>query len=166
MITWTNEKRKLSELIAWERNPRQIKKAQADRLVQSLEEFGQVETIAIDPENTIIDGHQREKVWKAADQFGGDYEVDVRIASRKLTEQERKKLIVFLHKGAAGEFDFEGLANLYDVQELTDWGFSENELKISFATPPDFQEFDESVVNDIQMCKCEKCGHEHTAKKD
>lgn len=41
-ITWTNERRKLSDLIPWERNPRTIKNAQAERLVDSVETFGQV----------------------------------------------------------------------------------------------------------------------------
>lgn len=45
-ITWTNERRKLSDLIPWERNPRQIQDAQAERLADSVETFGQVETLA------------------------------------------------------------------------------------------------------------------------
>ena len=57
-ITWTNEKRKLSELIPWPRNPRQIKKDQVVRLQESLEEFGQPEMIAIGPGNEIYNGHQ------------------------------------------------------------------------------------------------------------
>ena len=42
-ITWTNERRKLRDLIDWERNPRGISKAEAARLERSLDEFGQVE---------------------------------------------------------------------------------------------------------------------------
>ena len=44
-ITWSNQRRKLSELIPWERNPRQITDKQAERLVDSFEQFGQVEII-------------------------------------------------------------------------------------------------------------------------
>ncbi len=40
-ITWSNEKRKLSELVPWERNPRQITDKQAKRLEESFEQFGQ-----------------------------------------------------------------------------------------------------------------------------
>lgn len=36
-ITWTNETRKLSELKPWGRNPRQIDKASAERLADSLQ---------------------------------------------------------------------------------------------------------------------------------
>jgi len=42
-ITWTNEKRKLRELKPWARNPRVIKNKQAERLVESVQDFGQVE---------------------------------------------------------------------------------------------------------------------------
>ena len=45
-ITWTNERRKLADLIPWEHNPRTIKQKQAERLVDSVETFGQVETLA------------------------------------------------------------------------------------------------------------------------
>jgi hypothetical protein len=34
-----------------------------------------------------------------AGQYGMDYEVDVRVASRELTERERQQLTVYLHKG-------------------------------------------------------------------
>ena len=62
-LTWTNEKRKLSELIPWSRNPRQIKKDQVKRLQESLTEFGQPEMIVISPENEVYNGLQRLKSW-------------------------------------------------------------------------------------------------------
>ena len=100
-IVWTEEQRKLRDLQPWERSPRQITREQADRLVESFDEFGQVETMAIGPDNQIYNGHQRLSVLRQ--KYGDDYEVDVRVASRPLTEKEREKLTVFLHKGAAGE---------------------------------------------------------------
>ncbi len=127
-LTWINERRKLGILIPWEHNPRQIMKNQAKRLVESLEEFGQIQTIAITPDNMIIDGHQREKVWAAAEQYGADYEVDVRVASRILTEKERQKLTVFLHQGTIGEWNWDALANNFEFDNLIDWGFDEKQL--------------------------------------
>ena len=91
-ITWTTEKRKLSELVPWPRNPRQIKGEQAVRLAKSLDEFSQVETFAIGPGNELYNGHQRLSVW--AEEYGPDLEVDVRVSSRALTEKEREKLTV------------------------------------------------------------------------
>jgi len=137
-IYWTNERRRLGELVPWPINPRQIKKAEAERLNQSLDEFSQVETIAIGPENQVYNGHQRLNVWMQ--EHGPDFEVDVRVASRHLGEDERKKLTVFLHKGAAGEWDFDLLANNFEVDDLLDWGFDEKELDLDlWATdePPE-----------------------------
>lgn len=137
-ITWTNEKRRLGELIPWERNPRQINREQAERLAESFDEFGQVEPIAVSPTNDIYNGHQRLKVLMA--KHGADFEVEVRVSSRALTEKEREKLTIYLHKGAAGEWDFDALANEFDLDELLDWGFSEHELGIH--PDIDFDEFD------------------------
>lgn len=125
-ITWTNESRRLNDLIAWPRNPRQIKTDQAKRLVESFDTFGQVETIAIGPGNEVYNGHQRLNVL--ASKYGKDYEVEVRVASRALTEKEREKLTVFLHKGAAGEWNFDTLANEFEFAELLNWGFESWEL--------------------------------------
>ena len=125
-ISWTNETRKLSELKPWPRNPRQIKTDQAKRLVESFEQFGQVETIAVGPDGEVYNGHQRLNVLMA--KYGSDYEIECRVASRPLTEKEREKLTVFLHKGAAGEWDWDILANEFEFDELVEWGFSEKEL--------------------------------------
>jgi len=132
-ITWTNEKRKLSELIPWEINPATIRKDEAKRLEESLDEFGQVQTIAISPTNEILDGHQRQVVWGASQKFGPEYEVDVRVSSRELTERERKKLVIFLRKGAVGEFDWDMLANNWEQEDLLEWGF--NEFELGLKTP-------------------------------
>lgn len=126
-ITWANEQRRLSELIPWPRNPRQIRDTQVGRLQESLEEFGQPEVIAIGPGNEVYNGHQRLKSWAA--KFG-DITVDVRVSSRALTEKEREKLIVFLHRGTIGEWDFDMLANEFEMAELVDWGFDPAELGI------------------------------------
>lgn len=129
-ITWTNEKRKLSELKPWQRNPRQIKADQAARLRESFEEFGQIEPIAIGPNNEVYNGHQRLSVLMA--QYGGEHVVEVRVSSRALSEKEREKLTIFLHKGAAGEWDFDTLSE-WDVPDLLEWGFKPYELGIPGA---------------------------------
>lgn len=128
--TWSNARRKLSALIPWPRNPRQIKGESVRRLQESFEEFGQPEVIAIGPANEVYNGHQRLKSWAA--KFG-DIEVDVRVASRPLTEKEREQLTVLLHRGAVGEWNFEMLANEFDAGELLEWGFTEMELGLDGA---------------------------------
>ena len=130
-IIWTNERRKLSQLKPWERNPRQIKNKQAERLAESFDTFGQVETIAIGPDGEIYNGHQRLSVL--AGKHGMDYEVDVRVASRALTEREREKLTVYLHRGATGEWDFDELAN-WDMSDLLEWGFEEKDFQFDVTS--------------------------------
>lgn len=112
----------------WEQNPRQIKEPNAARLAQSFDRFSQVEPIIIGPNNEIYNGHQRYHVL--LEKYGEDYEVDVRQASRSLTEKERQMLTVFLHKGTTGEWDFDTLANTFDADDLQDWGFSAHELDL------------------------------------
>ena len=160
-ITWTNERRKLSDLVPWPRNPRQIRQDQAKRLNESLADFAQVETIAIGPENEIYNGHQRLNVWAA--EHGPDFEVAVRVSSRELSEKERERLTVLLHKGAAGEWDFDILANEFELDELLEWGFSELDLQIAGALVPDFEPVDESEQPRLDQkapVTCPECGHE------
>lgn len=125
-IAWTNERRKLSQLKPWPRNPRQIKREQAERLAESFDTFGQVETIAIGADGEIYNGHQRLNVLMR--EHGADYEIDVRVSSRPLSEKEREKLTVFLHRGATGEWDFDLLANEFELGELLEWGFEAWEI--------------------------------------
>jgi hypothetical protein len=158
-ITWTNERRKLSELIPWPRNPRQIKGAEVKRLQESLAEFGQVEPTAIGPANELYNGHQRLKSWAAK---YGDIEIDVRVSSRPLTEKEREKLTVYLHKGAAGEWDMDTLSE-WDVPDLLQWGFTADELGIV----PDFEPVgveEQGRLDEKKKCVCPECGAEFTPK--
>ena len=87
-----------------------------------------MEIIAIGPGNEIYNGHQRLKVL--SQKYGSNYEVDVRVASRALTEKEREKLTVYLHKGAAGDWNFDLLANEFELDDLLNWGFDKKELDI------------------------------------
>jgi hypothetical protein len=150
VITWDNQKRKLSQLIPWDRNPRQIKSDQVKRLQESLAEFGQIEPVCIGPGNELYNGHQRLKSWAA--KFG-DIEIDVRVSYRALTEKEREKLTVFLHKGAAGEWDFDELANSFEMAELVEWGFEEDELLGVDYKNPHLEESTESVVRARSMAR-------------
>lgn len=127
-ITWENVKIPLADLKPWPRNPRQIRAHQAQRLSESFDQFGQVETVAIGPNGEIYNGHQRLNVLMQ--KHGGEYVLEARQSSRALTEKEREKLTVFLHKGAAGEWDFDVLANEFELVDLLDWGFEERDLEL------------------------------------
>ena len=158
-LRWTNETRRLGDLIPWPRNPRQINEAEGKRLVKSLDEFAQVETIAIGPGNEVYNGHQRLNVW--AQEYGPDLEVDVRVSSRALTEQERQKLTVYLHLGAVGEWDWDVLSSWGIEEELCEWGFDEEELFEGGVMVPDFRPVDESEQSKLDQRSpvvCPECG--------
>lgn len=155
-LTWTNETRKLSQLRPWQRNPRHIKDKQAKLLAESFQDFGQVETIAIGPEGEIYNGHQRLSVL--AGQHGMDYEVDVRVSSRELSEKERERLTVYLHRGATGDWNWDELAN-WDINNLLNWGFEESDFPFDTSGIPEFKEYDESVANEVEFLECPHCGH-------
>lgn len=126
-ITWTSEQRKLSDLIPWEHNPRQLTDRQETALIESIREFGQVIPYAVSPGGEIYDGHQRQHVMGMMEEYGEDCEVDVRVSNRELTEDERRELVIRLHENT-GDWDFDQLANLYELDELEEWGFDEGLL--------------------------------------
>ena len=125
-MDWTNIRVKLGDLKAWSDNPRQSTKAQAKKLLQSFDEFGQVETIAVSPDLEVYNGHQRLSALLQV--HGKDYQIDARQASRTLTEDERKKLTIFLHAGATGSWDWDTLSG-WDASEMISWGLDDTTLK-------------------------------------
>jgi len=159
-ITWKNERRKLGDLIEWEKNPKQITKDNARRLRQSLKKFGQVITLAIGPNNELYDGHQRKRVWELADEYGPELEVDVRVSSRGLTEVEQKELTIILYKGAVGEIDFDKLSTFFDLDDLLEQGFKERELDLEFILEPQEKSYDETVADEVKYIECPECGHD------
>ena len=60
--------------------------------------------------------------------YGPDYEVDARQSSRSLTDEERQKLVVYLHSGAVGSWDWDKIAN-WDATKVIDWGMDSDALK-------------------------------------
>lgn len=120
LIKWTNVTLKLSQLKKWENNPAEISKEAAGRLVECFNEFGQIETLAVDPENRLVDGHQRLDTWLAK---YGDIEVDCRKASRLLTEKERQKIAVMLRSGAVGRYNWDVVSS-WSADDLQGWGLN------------------------------------------
>lgn len=125
-IVWQNITVKLGDLKPWGANPRTSTKKQAEKLLESWNEFGQVETIAVSPSFQVLDGHQRLSALLTI--HGRDYQIDARQSSRELSEDERKKLVVFLHSGAVGSWDWDSLAN-WSAPELIEWGMDADALK-------------------------------------
>ena len=128
-LKWTTVTKRIGELIPYGKNPRRLTDKQYDDLKQSLIKFSLAEIPVIDFDNTIIAGHMRLKVL--AEIESPDFEVDVRVPNRKLTEKEFQEYNIRSNKNT-GEFDFDILANEFEIEDLIDWGFEEEEL-VGFA---------------------------------
>lgn len=133
-ITWTTETRRLGDLKPWARNPRQTTQEQAERLKRSLRKFDYSQLYEIEPDNTILDGHQRDALMQLMTEWGENAVIEVRVASRLFTLDERKEYIALKHQGAQGEWNWDAMHNLYEGDELLDFGFAKDDLE--------FHEFD------------------------
>ena len=115
----------IDDLIFAEYNPRQLSDDQYKHLKDSISGFGLVDPIIInknkDRKDIIIGGHQRVKVART---MGIDKVPCVEI---DLTYDKEKELNVRLNKNT-GSWDFDILANTFDIDELIDFGFDEKEL--------------------------------------
>ena len=172
-VTWTNVQVTLGELQPWADNPRLSSKRQAQRILDSWRKFGQVKTVAIGPSGQVYDGHQRLSALLTL--YGRSYQVDARRSDRELTDEERRALAIALHAGAVGSWNWDNLAN-WDAGELQEWGFDSETLttwqrdvgalgNLLASETPTFPEYDESIADGVELCKCPVCGHEH-AKTD
>lgn len=119
-ILWNSVRIKLGDLKPWKHNPRKMTKKRAQKLLESWKKFGQVQTVAIDPENEILDGHQRLSALLTL--YGKDYELDARQSNRRLSEKERRELVIALHALTLGQWDWDVLSS-WDEKELYDIGF-------------------------------------------
>lgn len=151
-LQWTTEQRRPSELVAWHYNPRKMSPKQADQLKASLERFSLVEIPAIDLDNTIIAGHQRIAILIMEGK--GDEQIDVRVPNRKLTDEELREYNIRSNANV-GSWDFDLLANEFDIDNLKAIGFDENYL--DKVVDGDFtKQLDEKKKKET---KCPSCGY-------
>ena len=133
----------INDLIFAEYNPRQLSKDQFKYLKDSIHRFGLVDPIIInknkDRKNIIIGGHQRTKVAKAM----GIKEIPC--LEIDLTYDKERELNVRLNKNT-GDWDYDLLANNFDIEELNDWGFDDSELKIDL-----FEEEIDGLIDDDEI---------------
>ncbi|MHC4714525.1 MAG: DNA modification methylase [Planctomycetota bacterium] len=127
-IEWRTERRRLGDLVDWEKNPRQMTEKQAEDLARSIGKFGYVEEIVVNADGrSIIGGHRRKDVILARALMEPEAMVDMRLPSRELSEDEREELAIRLNRNTGG-WDFDALANDFEVSSLVEWGFDPEEL--------------------------------------
>jgi hypothetical protein len=110
---------KITEVKNNPKNPRLIKDDKFKKLVKSIQEFPQMlelRPIVVDENNIVLGGNMRLKACKEA----GLKEVYI-VKAENLTELQKDEFIVKDNVGF-GEWDWDMLANEWDVDQLTEWG--------------------------------------------
>lgn len=155
MIKWKLEKRKLSSLKKYPKNPRFISKEDFSHLQKSIGKFGLIDKPIVNTDNTIIGGHQRIQVL----QKQGIKEVECWVPDRELDEKEVEELNI-RHNKNTGEFDFDILANQFEVEDLIGWGFTEDDLQIDHLDVVDSKSKNDDDKEEDNVIVCPKCQHE------
>ena len=132
------QKVSISEVKPNPSNPRIIKDAKFKKLVQSLKDFPEmasVRPIVVNSDMVVLGGNMR---LKAMIEAGWD-KVPVEVV--KWGEDKQREFIIKDNVGF-GEWDWELLANEWDVQQLEDWGLDvggfdldSDELGTDFTLP-------------------------------
>lgn len=138
-LKWHNEKRKVSDLIPFEKNPRKITEKQKDDLKASLEKFDLVEIPAINTDNKIIAGHQRVMTLHLLGR--GKEKIDVRVPNRKLNKKEFEEYNIRSNKNVA-DWDWDILEEI-GADMLKEIGFEDEELEKILST--DIDEKDDEI---------------------
>lgn len=125
-IKWTSKKLLVNEIFENPSNPRKISMQSGNQLKRSLEKFGLCEPIVVNVDGQIIGGHQRFRLLQKM----GQYEIDCFIPDRELSDEEVGELTIRLNKNS-GDWDYDILADQWDVPSLLDWGFTEKELELA-----------------------------------
>ncbi len=150
-LFWTTEKRKINDIVPYERNPRLISEEQIENLKKSIEKFDLVEIPAINIDNTLIAGHQRLKVMQLIGR--GEEEIDVRVPSRSLSVEEFEEYLIRSNKNT-GDWDWNLLSQI-DSTLLKDIGFTQNELDIIFGLSDliDYDKLKEELIYEMEETK-------------
>lgn len=121
-----------------------MNKKQARELLRSITKFGLCQPIVVNQDLTIIGGHQRYEALRALNKP----HVDVAFPSEQLSPSDVKELTIRLNKNQ-GEWDFDLLANEFEIDQLLDAGFDLNDFELEQA--PETKEKQKSIALTIKI---------------
>ena len=100
-------------------NPRIIRDEAFQKLVRSIREFPEMlelRPLVVNGDGVVLGGNMRLRACEAA----GLVDVPV-VRASSLTEEQQREFIIKDNVGY-GEWEWEALANLWDVEKLAEWG--------------------------------------------
>lgn len=128
-LEWRTERRKVKDLVRYQKNPRKLSEAQLDGLKRSLKKFNLAELPAINTDGTLVAGNQR---VLALSLLGREEEmIEVRVPNRQLTEAEFRDYLLTSNR-SGGSWDFEKLCEDFSIDELLVAGFDSFDLSNIF----------------------------------
>lgn len=131
------------------KNPRYIRDNKFKKLVKSIKDFPEMleyRPIIVDENMTILGGNMRYKAAKAA----GLFEIYIDVV-KNWTDKQKEQFIIKDNVGF-GDWDWDILANEWDVKALNDWGLNLPEFE------PNNIEINEAVEVSDDGEKCPECG--------
>jgi DNA modification methylase len=139
------EIKKISELTPAPYNPRESTEKQESQLKQSLKKFGVVEPIIYNKQTGyIVGGHFRVRELQKL----GYTEIECVIVD--LAEEDEKELNIRLNANT-GQWDWDELANNFELEDLNDWGLEVPNMKHELEAEDDNFEEPENVETDIVL---------------
>lgn len=109
---------KISDIKPNPQNPRTIKDENFKKLVQSIKDFPEMldaRPLVLNKDNVILGGNMRFKASKEA----GLKEVPVKIVD---WSEEKQREFIIKDNISGGDWDWDQLANEWDVEQLDEWG--------------------------------------------
>lgn len=153
-IIWHEEVRKLADLKPFESNPRTVPKEQFNALIENIKEVGFTNRLIITKDNLVLGGNQRLKALKKL----GFKEVKVLVPDRELTQKEIDRINV-TDNLSAGNWDTDILGNMFDAQELIDWGMPPQMVGRShYSVDEEEDEKPKSRIKEKKPVECPNCG--------
>lgn len=133
---WTLKKIKVSDIKENPNNPRLLTEKGLNDLEESIKKFGVAEPPVLNKDLSAIGGHGRKKIFERLNIT----EVECYVSDIQLTKKQADELGIRLNKNIAGQWDFDILANEFEIEDLKDWGFEEWELGMNEDSDPKIKE--------------------------
>jgi DNA modification methylase len=149
-LEWHTEKRKVKDLIQYDKNPRTLSPIQLDGLKRSLKKFNLAESPAVNIDGKICAGNQRILALSLLGR--SEEEIDVRVPNRTLTEKEFKDYLLTSNR-SGGSWDWEKLASEFNLDELLVAGFDSSDLENIFNDNLSVEDDDLDEEAEIEKAK-------------
>lgn len=143
---------KVSEIKINPDNPRFIRDENYKKLLQSIKDFpemAEARPVVINKDNVILGGNMRFRAMKEA----GWTDIPVKVVD---WPEEKQKEFVIKDNISGGEWDWDLVAEQYELEELDAWGLS--------VELPNFEPNSEEQpkLDEKKPIQCPECGHEFT----